>query len=105
MEIPVYGPPRARDTNSVERHLKTWAVRPSKTSQRKDDSILKQQVSLRHGEAEILDNICTSNKVQEIKNHGEARIPENAYKSPSGLQVVFGNDITYCIKLNHMGEA
>ena len=34
-ETPVYGPTRARDTNSGERHLKIWAVRPSKTFQKK----------------------------------------------------------------------
>ena len=57
LKITVYGSPRARDTNSGERHLKILAVRLSKTSQKKDDSIFKQQVNLRHTEAEMLDDI------------------------------------------------
>ena len=76
-----------------------------KTSQKRDDSIFKQQVSLHYIKAEILDDIYTSNKVQETNNHGEATIPDNHYKSLSGLQVVFRDDIAYCIKVNYIGKS
>ena len=106
MKTPIYGPLRAHDTNAGERNLKIKAVRPSKTYQERDDSILKQEVSLRHTEAMFIDNIRTSNKVQKTNSqHGGARIQNNIPESLGRLQVVFESEIVYCIIVKHRSKA
>ena len=42
LKTPIYGSSRAHDTNSGERYFKIWAVRLSKTSQKKNNSIFEQ---------------------------------------------------------------
>jgi hypothetical protein len=65
IETPIYGRGSSKDTNVTENLLKGWAVRPSKTAQKREDSIFTGQISLRHAEERMIDRILRSNRIQE----------------------------------------
>jgi hypothetical protein len=76
METPIYGPGSGRDTNDTERHLKGWAVKPSKTAQKRDDATFTGQISLRNAEANVLKKIRKSNSVQDSLKVEPTRMEE-----------------------------
>jgi hypothetical protein len=97
METPEFGRGGGKDTSDQESHMKGWAVKPAKTSQKREDNIFTEQLCLRYGEAGLLSKICQSNSIGLLQRNEGNLQPEVVGRGRH--EVSFLGDGT--VKLNH----